>query len=148
VQDEHMSMEHWSNGTHRRNLQNLPQCHLVHINPTGLGMNPSIHAKRLTTNCLSHSMAQQNDRTQGRKILCVGIIQFYALCDLMMEHIEQTMLSPLTYVKIKMMQVEKYIYITPIVNSEVHYQQQLIIMPAGSRNFQVPNVPSSTATQK
>jgi len=64
VTNEQMSMEHWSNGTTRRNLkystQNLTQCHLVHINPTGLGMNPSIHAKRPTTNCLSHGMAQQN----------------------------------------------------------------------------------------
>lgn len=68
----------------------------------------------------------------------------------MMEYMEQYMLSPLTYVKIMTMQVEKhiYIYITPIVNSEVRYQQQLKIMPTGSRNFQVPNVPSSTATQK
>jgi hypothetical protein len=56
-------------------------------------------------------MAQQNDRMQGRKF-CFGIIQFYALCDLMMEHMEQNMLSPLTYVKIMMMQGEKkYIYI-------------------------------------
>jgi len=95
-------------------------------------------------------MAQWNKRTQGRKILCVRITQFYALCDLMMEYMEQYMLSPLTYVKIMTMQVEKhiYIYITPIVNSEVRYQQQLKIMPTGSRNFQVPNVPSSTATQK
>jgi len=55
-------------------------------------------------------MAQQNDRTQGRKILYVGIITFYVLCDLMMEHMEQNMLSPLSYVKFMMMQVEKYIY--------------------------------------
>jgi len=98
------------------------------------------------TNCLSHGMAQQNDRLKGRKILCVQITQFYALCDIMMEHMEQNIC--LTYINIMMMQVEKYKYNTPIVNSEVRYQQQLIIMPTGSRNFQVPNVPSSTATKK
>ena len=78
----------------------------THIKPTQMplsphkshwpGNEPSINAKSLTTNCKSHGMAQHNDRSKDRKILCAGIIQFYALCDMMMEHMGQNMLSPLT----------------------------------------------------